>query len=104
MKNKLPAEPDIIQKGAFYSIKDNVEYLILEDSTKRGLEIKNTTLDEKLNVNADKGRIHDMDGIGHEVPIRWYFPKKSFKLEDVDVHAKALEDKYTKLRELTCPD
>ena len=31
---------------------------------------------KKLNVEAEKGMIHDMDGIGHWVPIRWFFPKK----------------------------
>ena len=29
---------------------------------------------------ADKGMIHDMDGIGHWVPIRWYFSKNQFDL------------------------
>ena len=33
-----------------------------------------------LNVKADKGMIHDMDGIGHWVPIRWYFSKDSYDL------------------------
>ena len=47
----------------------------MEDKTKRGLTVKETSIDEKLNVKADKGMIHDMDGIGHWVPIRWYFPK-----------------------------
>ncbi len=48
--------------------------------------------------------IHDMDGIGHWVPIRWYFSKKSFDLSQVMVHAQAMEKKYTELRELTCPE
>ena len=48
--------------------------------------------------------IHDMDGIGHWVPIRWYFSKESFELSQVVIHAEAMEEKYTKLRELTCPD
>ena len=45
-----------------------------------------------------------MDGIGHWVPIRWYFSKKSYDLPKVTIHADAMDEKYTKLRELTCPD
>jgi hypothetical protein len=48
--------------------------------------------------------IHDMDGIGHWVPIRWYFSKESYDLPKVTIHADAMDEKYTKLRELTCPD
>ena len=48
--------------------------------------------------------IHDMDGIGHWVPIRWYFSKNQFDLNKVAEYAEAMEEKYTKLRELTCPD
>jgi len=94
----------VLQKGSFYFIKDGKTDLILEDNTKRGLEIKETSIDETLNVQADKGMIHDMDGIGHWVVIRWYFSKDSFELSQVVIHADALEEKYTKLRELTCPD
>lgn len=94
----------ILQKGSFYFIKDGKTDLILEDNTKRGLEVKETSLDETLNVQADKGMIHDMDGIGHWVAIRWYFSKDSFELSQVIIHAEAMEEKYTKLRELTCPD
>ena len=94
----------ILEKGSFYFIKDSGTDLILEDKTKRGLEIKETSIDEKLQVKSDKGMIHDMDGIGHWVPIRWFFAKDSFELSQVVIHAEAMEEKYTKLRELTCPD
>ena len=76
----------------------------MEDKTKRGLEIKETSIDEKINVKVDKGMIHDMDGIGYWVPIRWYFSKDFYDLFQVEVHAEAMEKKYTKLRELTCPN
>jgi len=76
----------------------------MEDNTKRGLTIKETSIDEKLSVNADKGMIHDMDGIGHWVPIRWYFPKNQFNLDKVSEYAEAMEKKYAEIRELTCPD
>ena len=76
----------------------------MEDKTKRGLTIKESSIDEKLAVKADKGMIHDMDGIGHSVPIRWYFSKSTYDLSQVEKYAKEMEEKYTKLRELTCPD
>ena len=94
----------VLKKGSFYFIKDGDTDLILEDKTKRGLEVKETSIDEKLTVKADKGMIHDMDGIGHWVPIRWYFSKDHYTLSHVMVHAEAMDQKYTKLRELTCPD
>ncbi len=94
----------ILKKGSFYFIKDGDSNLIMEDKTKRGLTIKETSIDEKLSVNADKGMIHDMDGIGHWVPIRWYFPKNQFNLDKVSEYAEAMEKKYAEIRELTCPD
>ena len=94
----------VLEKGNFYFIKDGNTQFILEDKTKRGLAIKETSVDEKLNVIADKGMIHDMDGIGHWVAIRWYLPKDSYVLSQVLKHAQTMEKKYTELRELTCPD
>ncbi len=94
----------VLKKGSFYFIKDGDTDFIMEDKTKRGLTVKETSIDEKLNVKADKGMIHDMDGIGHWVPIRWYFSKNSFDLSQVMVCAEEMEKKYTEMRELTCPD
>lgn len=94
----------VLQKGSFYFLKDGGAEIIMEDKTKRGLAVKETSVDEKINVKADKGMIHDMDGIGHWVPIRWYFPKESYELSQVLAHAEAMEKRYVKLRELTCPD
>lgn len=93
----------ILEKGSFYFVKDGEFDLILEDKTKRGLTIKETSIDENLKVKADKGMIHDLDGIGHWVPIRWYFSKNSYDLPAVLIHADVMEKKYTELRELTCP-
>lgn len=100
MSHELP----VLKKGSFYLIKDGKADLIMEDKTKRGLTVKERSLDEKLNVEAEKGMIHDMDGIGHWIPIRWFFPKNQFDIEKVLVHAEAMEKKYKDLRELTCPD
>ena len=94
----------ILKKGSFYFIKDGENDLIMEDKTKRGLTVKERSIDDKLNVEAEKGMIHDMDGIGHWVPIRWFFPKNQYDLEKVLTHAEAMEKKYKELRELTCPD
>lgn len=94
----------ILKKGSFYYIKDGNSDIIMEDKTKRGLTIKETSVDEKLKVKADKGMIHDMDGIGHWVPIRWYFAKSQFDLNQVLEYAEDMDKKYTELRELTCPD
>jgi hypothetical protein len=94
----------VLKKGTFYFIKDGESDIVLEDKTKRGLTVRETSVDEKIDVKADKGMIHDMDGIGHWVPIRWYFSKELYSLSDVIIHAEAMEKKYTELRELTCPD
>ena len=94
----------ILKKGSFYNVKDGEVDFILEDKTKRGLTIKDTSIDEKLNVKADKGMIHDMDGIGHWVPIRWYFSKDLFDLTTVLEYAETMEKKYIEMRELTCPE
>jgi hypothetical protein len=100
MSQELP----VIKKGAFYYIRDGPDNHILEDRTKRGLTVREQTIDETYHVLADKGMIHDMDGIGHWVPIRWYYPKKDHTLAQVVGHAEKMEKKYTELRELTCPD
>lgn len=100
MSQDLP----VIKKGTFYFIKDGNTHLIVEDKTKRGLTVRERSLDEKTNVEADKGMIHDLDGIGHWVPIRWFFPKSDYTLEYVLEHAEEMEKKYKELRELTCPE
>jgi hypothetical protein len=103
-KNNLLLDLPIIKQGSFYYIKDNGVDFVLEDKTKRGLTVKETSIDEKLKVKADKGMIHDMDGIGHWVPIRWHFSKNLFELKRIMVYADEMEKKYTELRELTCPE
>lgn len=100
MSQDLP----IIKKGTFYFIKDGNTHLIVEDKTKRGLTVRERSVDEKTNVEADKGMIHDLDGIGHWVPIRWFFPKDEYTLDQVLIHAEEMEKKYKELRELTCPE
>jgi hypothetical protein len=91
-------------KGKFYFIYDENLNLVLEDKTKRGLEVRERNNDDKYNVDADKGMIHDMDGIGHKVGIRWYFPKSKYQVEDVIKIAEEMDARYKAIQEMTCPD
>lgn len=100
----MSQETPIIKKGVYYTVRDAKDTLIVDDRTKRGLTVRETSIDEKSGVLADKGMIHDMDGIGHLVVIRWHFPKNRYDLTKVVEHAEAMEKRYAELRELTCPD
>jgi hypothetical protein len=91
-------------KGKFYFIYDDNMNLVLEDKTKRGLEVRERNHDDRYNVDADKGMIHDMDGIGHKVGIRWYFPKSKYQVEDVTKIAEEMDARYKAIQEMTCPD
>ena len=94
-----------LKKGQFYEIyeKGHSDF-VLEDKTKRGLEVREYSYDDKYGVNSEKGMIYDIDGIGHRVGIRWYFPKSDYSLQRVSEIAEELESKYKAIRELTCPD
>ncbi len=94
----------LIKKGQFYFIFERDLDLVLEDKTKRGLEVREHVVDEKYRVEADRGVIYDMDGIGHKVGIRWYFPRSEHSLEQVTVIAEEIESRYRAIREMTCPD
>ena len=102
--NETGQDASILKKGIFYAILDDPVYFIMEDKTKRGLTPQERSLDEKYGVSADKGMIYDMDGIGHKVGIRWYFPKETFGFDEVLEHATEMEQRYRKIREETCPD
>lgn len=102
--NETGQEQPILKKGIFYAILDGSTDIIMEDKTKRGLTVQERSLDEKYGVNSDKGMIYDMDGIGHKVGIRWYFPKDQYGFEKVLEHATEMEQRYRKIREETCPD
>jgi hypothetical protein len=94
----------LVKKGQFYFIYDNRPDLVLEDKTKRGLEVRETVPDDKYGVEADKGVIYDMDGIGHKVGIRWYFPQSKYTIEHVTQIAQEIEARYKAIRDLTCPE
>jgi hypothetical protein len=95
---------DLAKRGQFYFIYDRPPHLVMEDKTKRGLEVREHVPDEKYGVEADRGVIYDMDGIGHKVGIRWYFPKTQYTLEQVVQKAEDMEKRYKAIREMTCPD
>jgi hypothetical protein len=102
--NESGIELPILKKGIFYAILDGPSDIIMEDKTKRGLTVKERSIDEKYAVDSDKGMIYDMDGIGHKVGIRWYFPKTKYEFEKVLEYATEMEQRYRKIREETCPD
>ena len=93
-----------LRTGSFYTITDDGSAYVLLDRTKRGLEPKERSVDEKTGIEADKGVIYGMDGVGHKVPIRWYYTKDAHDISDVTGHADSIERQYTELREITCPD
>jgi len=97
-------EPKLIKKGKFYFIFEDSQFLILMDKTKRGLEVKDTIIDENGNVISERGMIYDMEGIGHKVVKRWFYPKSKYDLEFVTTVAEIMEKKYNEIREMTCPD
>lgn len=102
--NESEPELPILQKGIFYAIRDGKADLVMEDKTKRGLTVQERSIDEKYGVESERGMIYDMDGIGHKVGIRWFFPKDKYGIEQVLVHAREMEERYRKIREETCPD
>jgi hypothetical protein len=93
----------LIKKGKFYFIYDDSKNWILEDKTKRGLEAKEKTNDPQKNVLSEKGMIYDMDGRGHKVNIRWYYPKNEYSLRTIEQDAQIMEKRYIEIRETTCP-
>jgi hypothetical protein len=100
----MQQQGNLIKKGRFYFIYDGDLDLVLEDKTKRGLEVREFVFDEKLGIQADRGTIYDLDGIGHKVAIRWYFPKSKYSLEHVVKIGEEIELRYKAIREMTCPD
>jgi hypothetical protein len=53
---------------------------------------------------SDKGVVYDMDGRGHKVNIRWYYPKNKFSVHEVENNAQVMEKRYREIQEITCPD
>jgi hypothetical protein len=98
------SEPKSIKKGKFYFIFEDSQFLILVDKTKRGLEVKDTIADENSKVISERGIIYDMEGTGHKVVKRWFYPKSKYDLDFVTIIAERMEKKYNEIRAITCPD
>ncbi len=94
---------NVIKKGKFYFIYEDSENWILEDKTKRGLEVKEKTNDPVRNIWSEKGMIYDMDGKGSKVNIRWFYPKDKFSLQAIEQNAQIMEKRYLEIQEITCP-
>ena len=100
----MQQQGNLIKKGRFYFIYDGDLNLVLEDKTKRGLEVREFFFDEKLGAQADSGTIYDLNGKGHKVGIRWYFPKSKYRLDHVIKIGEEMELRYKAIREMTCPE
>ena len=44
-----------------------------------------------------------MDGRGHKVNIRWFYPKNEFSVHEVENNAQIMEKRYREIQEITCP-
>ncbi len=93
----------LIKKGKFYHIYEDCNNWILEDKTKRGLEVKEKTYDSDKDILYERGMIYDMDGKGIKVNIRWHYHKNKHSVEEVEKSAQTMERRYLELREITCP-
>ncbi len=106
--SKMNNENQLISKGQFYFIfessNDDGPIFILEDKTKRGLEVREKGYNIERQVETDVGIIYNLDGIATKVNIRWYFPQTRFSIKDVQKIGEELEKKYKAIREMTCPD
>lgn len=105
IKTAMSEEKTLLKKGRFYFIYDeDPQNLVVEDKTKRGLPVLENSIDQDVGLTADKGRFYDANGRGHVVPIRWYFPKEKYTLDQVYNFADKLENRYRAIMDLTCPD
>jgi hypothetical protein len=101
----MSLEKVLLKRGQFYFIYDgDGQNFIVEDKTKRGLPVVESSIDDNVGLIAEKGRFYDGNGRGHVVPIRWSFPKESYTLEQVLKFADTLNNRYRAIMEDTCPD
>jgi hypothetical protein len=93
-----------IKIARFFSIYEDSGLLVLEDRTKRGLEVRERYFDTKYGADCESGITYDGRGTGHKVAIRWFFPKPKFILDQVVGFAEEINKRYLAIREMTCPD
>jgi hypothetical protein len=105
MRTDMSLEKVLIKSGLFYFIYDgDGQNFIVEDKTKRGLQVVENSIDESIKLVSDKGKFYDGNGRRHVVPIRWYFPKENYTFEQVCKFADTLDNRYRAIMEDTCPD
>lgn len=101
----MSQEKILVKKGQFYFIYDgDGQNFMVEDKTKRGLPVVESSIDDNVGLMAEKGRFYDGNGRGHVVPIRWSFPKENYTIEQVLKFADTLDNRYRAIMEDTCPD
>ncbi|HEY7227491.1 MAG TPA: hypothetical protein VH481_05135 [Nitrososphaeraceae archaeon] len=101
----MPQEKNLVKRGQFYCIYDSgSKNFVLEDRTRRGLPIVENSMDTEIGLRTDIGRVYDANGRGHVMPIRWYFPKETYTLEQVCKFGDNLDNRYKDIMEDTCPD
>jgi len=94
---------NLVRTGQFYFIYDDPVKFVVEDKTKRGLPVLENSIDDNIGLIAEKGRFYDANGRGHVVPMRWYFPKDRYSLDEVCKFADILDNRYRAIMEDTCP-
>ena len=102
----MQEQGNLIKKGHFYFIYDGALSLVLKArSKKRGLEVQEVfVFEEKFGVQAERGIIYDINGKGHKVGIRWYFPKSKYRMDHVIKIGEEMDLRYKAIREMTCPE
>jgi hypothetical protein len=105
IKKAMSEEKNLLKRGRFYFIyDDDPQNFVVEDKTKMGLPVLESNIDENAGIKADNGRFYDANGRGHVVPIRWYFAKEKYTLDQVYNFTDKLENRYRVIMEDTCPD
>lgn len=100
----MSQDKNLLKTGRFYFIYDDLVKFILEDKTKWGLPVVENKIDDNLGVVAENGRFYDGNGRGHVIPIRWYFPKNQFSLDQVRLFGEKLDPRYKAIMDETCRD
>lgn len=103
-KIRMSQDKNLLKTGRFYFIYDDPVKFVLEDKTKRGLPVIEIKIDDTVGVMAENGRFYDGNGRGHVIPIRWYFPKNKYNLDQVSTFGDKLDSRYKAIMEETCPD
>ena len=101
----MQEQGNLIKKGHFYFIYDGALDLVPENRAKpRSERYRKSVFEEKFGVQAERGIIYDINGKGHKVGIRWYFPKSKYRMDHVIKIGEEMDLRYKAIREMTCPE